>query len=68
MILVQPGETTLDAIERTGRTFSVNPLITSDHGPANVAFLYELIGALAAEVKTLRGSPPISESKEGSGP
>jgi hypothetical protein len=52
MILKEPNETTLDAIERIGRTYSVNPLILGhEDTEASIAFIYELIGALASEAK-----------------
>lgn len=55
MILKFDNETVLDAIERTGRTFSANPLITTDaeHVAGNLAMLYELVGVLASEVRRL---------------
>lgn len=56
MILKQANETTLDAVERIARTYSVSPLVTNDaeNIAALIAFLYELVGVLAADVRDLR--------------
>ena len=65
MILKMPGETVLDAIARTGRTFSVNPMIlANDETSGNVAMLYELIGELAADVIALRARVEVLEKAE----
>lgn len=55
MIIKKPGEKTLDAIVRTARAQSTNPVTTNnDEVAATIAHLYELVGALADELRVHR--------------
>lgn len=65
MILKRPEETMLDAIERTAREASVAPRFVGDEqASASLVFLFELVGALATEVKRLHPKhcqrPPVT--------